>query len=144
MGTGMVRAAHSSHFQIWMSVPQIAVLRMRMSRSLCPMAGLGTSTISSPTTGCILAKALMNAPAPARFALACGHLAGSRGGATRLANDAQIAPHTGEGLNGPIDVLWRMGGAHLGTNAGAPLGNHRIGETDHIDALRQQGLGHAA
>jgi len=36
MGTGMVFCAQSSHFQMWMSVPQIAVFRIRIMTSLWP------------------------------------------------------------------------------------------------------------
>src|SRR5690606_14713714 len=127
MGTGIVRAAQSSHFQMWMSVPQMAVFRMRISKSLCPMTGLGTSTSSNPAAGCTLAKALMKIS--------------ERGPS---GNDAQVAPDAGKGLDGPFDVLGRMGRAHLGADAGPALGHYRIGKADHIDALVQQGIGHAS
>src|SRR5690606_4217595 len=127
MGTGIVRAAQSSHFQMWMSVPQMAVFRMRLSKSLCPMTGLGTSTSSNPAAGCTLAKALMKIS--------------ERGPS---GNDAQVAPDAGKGLDGPFDVLGRMGRAHLGADAGPAFGHYRIGKADHIDALVQQGIGHAS
>ncbi len=48
IGTGIVFCAQSSHFQMWMSVPQIAVLRMRIMTSLCPTSGVLTSVSVSP------------------------------------------------------------------------------------------------
>ena len=52
-GTGTVRAAHSSQFQIWMSVPQIPVLRMRISTSSGPISGTGRRSIHSPGSGIV-------------------------------------------------------------------------------------------
>jgi hypothetical protein len=48
MPIGIVRRAHSSQFQMWMSVPQIAVLRIRIIRSLWPGSGFLTRCRASP------------------------------------------------------------------------------------------------
>ncbi|OPZ06608.1 MAG: hypothetical protein BWZ09_00281 [Alphaproteobacteria bacterium ADurb.BinA305] len=55
----MVFCAHSSHFQIWMSVPQIAVFLILMRTSLGPTSGFSTLVSVSPTDGVNLAKAFM-------------------------------------------------------------------------------------
>ena len=49
IGTGIVRCAQASHCQMWMSVPQIAVLRMRISTSLGPGSGFGQ--LAEPDAG---------------------------------------------------------------------------------------------
>ena len=59
MGTGMVFWLQASQFQICMSVPQMAEVWMRMSTSLGPMAGMGTSSIHSPRSRLLLTSAFM-------------------------------------------------------------------------------------
>ena len=48
IGTGIVFCAQSSQFQICRSVPQIAVLRIRIMTSLCPTSGFLTRVSVSP------------------------------------------------------------------------------------------------
>ena len=50
-GTGTVSRAHSSQFQIWMSVPHMPVFFTRISASSEPISGTGESTIHSPSSG---------------------------------------------------------------------------------------------
>ena len=48
MGTGIVFCAHSSQLKICISVPQIAVLRIRIITSFGPTTGFGASVIQIP------------------------------------------------------------------------------------------------
>jgi hypothetical protein len=59
IGTGIVLLAHSSQFQIWTSVPQIAVLAMRTSTSSGPISGTGSSRSTRPGPDCAFTSARM-------------------------------------------------------------------------------------
>src|SRR2546421_503344 len=64
MGTGMVFCAHSAHFQMCTSVPQMAVLRTRIRTSLWPTSGLFTWTSFTPGPGVTLASAFIVSSIP--------------------------------------------------------------------------------
>ena len=50
-GTGIVFCAHASHEWMWRSVPQMPVFRTRISTSLMPISGSGTSSSHKPRLG---------------------------------------------------------------------------------------------
>ena len=58
-GTGTVRCAQSSQFQMWMSVPQMPVLLMRISTSSGPISGTGRVSIQRPGSGFDLTSAFI-------------------------------------------------------------------------------------
>ena len=62
IGTGIVRCAHSSHFRMWMSVPQIDAFFTRTRTSLMPISGTGTSSIHSPGSGLLFTRAFIVLP----------------------------------------------------------------------------------
>src|SRR5690606_25595298 len=109
-----------------MSVPQIAVLRMRMRMSLWPISGGSVSMSSSPWAGRSFANA--------RMLWVLWSVAG---------NHAQGAAHACKGLDSLVDLLGSVRRTHLCTDSSLPLWNHRIREANDIDALVQQGIGHA-
>src|SRR5688572_27481977 len=88
IGTGIVRAAHSSHCQMWMSVPQIAVLCMRISTSFGPGSGLGSSPSQMPGSRRDLINAFMDASRRDDAELASGRL---EGGCRRFEHLARVA-----------------------------------------------------
>ena len=55
----MVRCDHSSQFQIWRSVPQMAAFATRTRRSFPPISGIGTSCISRPAPAVFFTRAFM-------------------------------------------------------------------------------------
>ena len=59
IGTGTVRAAHSSQFQICTSVPQIALFATLISTSAGPGSGTATRSIHSPGSGRDLTSAFI-------------------------------------------------------------------------------------
>ena len=59
IGTGMVRWAQSSHFKMWISVPQIDAFFTRTRTSLIPISGTDTSSSQSPGSGLALTSAFI-------------------------------------------------------------------------------------
>ena len=59
IGTGIVFCAHASHLKMCRSVPQMPVLKTRMSTSLIPMVGSGTSCSQRPGSDFALTSAFM-------------------------------------------------------------------------------------
>src|SRR5690554_5373406 len=59
MGVLMVFCAQSSHLYMCRSVPQMAVLLILISTSLCPGCGTGTSCIHMPFSGRAFTSARM-------------------------------------------------------------------------------------
>src|SRR5690554_1737927 len=98
MGTGMVLLAHSSHFQICMSVPQIAVFLIRMSTSLWPTAGRSIDVMDSPSAGSSLASARI-------------------GCSFELVDEGQTTSDALEGGDRAVDVLQCVRRAHLRADA---------------------------
>ena len=123
MGTLIVRWAQSSQCQMCMSVPQIAVLRMRISTSLGPMVGSATSISQMPGSALALTSAFMG---------------GSSG------DEAELAPGGGECRDRLLEVGARVGGAHLRADPRLPLGDDGEREADHVHAQLQQALRHAS
>src|SRR5512134_2326015 len=117
IGTGMVACAHASQRWMWRSVPQIEVLRTRISTSSSPGLGASTSSSHNPGAGRALTNALMTRP--------------SR-------DDAHVATDTGEGVDGHRDVVVGMGGGHLRADAGPVRRHDREREGDHEDPLGEQ------
>src|SRR6185369_4162177 len=122
MPTGMVLAAQSSHFQIWMSVPQIAVLAILISTSLWPTSGSLTSMSLRPGPASVLTRAFI--------------------GWLQLLYRTHRAPYFGKGGDGAVDVFGGMGGAHLGADARLALRHNGEAEADHVDAFFQQRVRH--
>ena len=60
IGTGIVRCAQASHFQMWTSVPQIEVLRILISTSIGPTSGSGTSCSHNPGSAFAFTSAFIN------------------------------------------------------------------------------------
>ena len=58
-GTGMVFCAHSSQFQMWMSVPQMPVLLTFISTSSGPISGTGSCCSHRPSAACALTRAFI-------------------------------------------------------------------------------------
>ena len=58
IGTGIVACAHASQWRMCRSVPQIDVLRTRISTSASPGTGCGTSSIHRPGSALALTSAL--------------------------------------------------------------------------------------
>ena len=102
IGVGTVRAAQSSHCQMWMSVPQMPVLRTWISTSSGPIAGSGTSSQDEAGAGASFTRAFISAPT-----LAARRLEG------------------GERL---VEVGVGQGGRHLRADAGAALGDDGVEE----------------
>src|SRR5690348_8339540 len=107
---------------MWMSMPQMAVFFTLMSRSLCPIFGLGISCNQMPSWVFALTKAFIVS--------------------LELFDDAEFAADFAEGGYGLINMFWFMGRRHLGTDARLVLGHHREGEADHIDTLAEQFVCH--
>src|SRR5512137_995862 len=104
------------------SVPQMALLRTRMSTSWTPTAGSGASrTIQIPSCRCDFTSAFI--------------------GSLRSADDAQRPAHPGESGDGEVEILAGVGGAHLGADAGLPLRHHREEEAHRVDPLLEQPAG---
>src|ERR1700722_2702385 len=102
MGTGIVFCAQSSHFQMWISVPQIAVRVMRIITSLWPTSGFLTRVSVSPGARSSFANAFMLV--------------------SRVSDDAQRTADTRERLHRAIDLRGRMRRAHLRADTRAALG----------------------
>src|SRR5207253_5684725 len=96
MGTGMVFCAHSSQFQMCRSVPQIAVLRIRIMTSLCPTSGFFTRVRVRPGARSSFANAFT-----------CEFLV------EPSADHAQGLPDLGKRRDCAVDLLRGMRGAHL-------------------------------
>src|SRR5215831_7623589 len=120
IGTGIVFCAQSSQFQMCRSVPQIAVLRMRIMTSLCPISGFLRRVSVRPG---------------ARSSFASAFIA-------RILNDAERFADLREGCHRAVDLLGRVRGAHLRADARLALWHHRVGEADHVHAFREQRIGH--
>src|SRR5580658_1787219 len=99
-----------------MSVPQIAVLAISMSTSLCPTAGSGMSSSQMPGAACCLTSAFMI------FSFL-------RSG-TRRGDHPEGAAHGGECVQRPLELAPIERRRHLGANARLPLGHHREREAD--------------
>src|SRR5262245_30390930 len=123
IGTGMVRLAQASHWKMWMSVPQIAVLRIRISTSFGPGSGFGSSPSQMPGSG----RDLINAFMP-----------------PSLADDAQFPSRLAERFDGALEHRARVAGAHLRADARLAHRHDGIGEADHVDAEREQPVRHAS
>src|SRR5436190_7817514 len=114
----MVFAAQSSHFQMWTSVPQIAVLRMRIITSLCPISGFLTRVSVKPGAGSSFDSAFIE----------------------KTANELSSA-HTErfadfrERSSCAIDLLIGMRRAHLRSYARFAFWHDRIRETNDVDAF---------
>src|SRR5437588_124111 len=122
IGTGMVFCAHSSHFQMCTSVPQMAVLRTRIRTSLWPTSGLLTWTSFRPGPGVTLASA---------FILSFMPIGPSVNGAERLAD-------LGERGNRAFDLFRIVRGAHLGSQARLALGHDGVRKADHVNAFFEE------
>src|SRR6266513_940678 len=122
IGTGIVFCAQSSHFQMWMSVPQMAVLRMRIRTSLWPTSGLFTSTSFRPGPGVTLASAFIVSSMP---------IDPSGNGAERLAD-------LGERGNRAFDLFRIVRGAHLGSQARLALGHDGVRKADYVNAFFEE------
>ncbi len=61
-GTGIVFLAHSSHFQMWRSVPQMPVFATLIRMSSGPICGAGSSRRTRPSSGLAFTSALMKSP----------------------------------------------------------------------------------
>src|SRR6185436_1311561 len=125
IGTGIVLRAHSSHFQMWMSVPQIAVFRMRIMTSLCPTSGVLTSVSVSPGARSSLASAFIMFVA----------LPFSVNRAERLADFRERG-------DGGVDLFVRVQRAHLRSDARLALRHDRVREPDHVDSLGEERIRH--
>src|SRR6056297_2831826 len=107
---------------MWISVPQMAVLDTSMRTSLWPTSGSAMSSSQMPGSASFFTSAFMRPPL--------------------LADDAEFAAHGGKGVDGPVEVFPVVSGGHLRADARLAVGHHRIGETDHVDAVLQQPVGH--
>src|SRR6266496_305204 len=119
IGTGIVFCAQSSHFQMWMSVPQIAVFAIRIITSLWPTSGFFTRVRVSPGARSSLASA---------FIASLQHADG-------MADFAERG-------DGPLDLRLGVGGGHLRADARLALRHDRIRKADHVDAFGEQRIGH--
>src|SRR6188474_2349184 len=100
-----------------MSVPQMAARLTRIRTSFGPGTGLAMSCRSMP----VAARA---------FTSACIRRA--------ILDDAEFFADLGEGGDGTIELLARMGRRHLRADAGLALRHDRIGEADDVHAFVQQ------
>src|SRR5579862_2380313 len=110
-----------------MSVPQIAVLAISISTSLCPTLGSGMSSSQIPGAACCLTSAFMS------LALV-----------QSLLEDTELAADLGEGGHGALELRARERCRHLRADARLALRHHRVREADHVHAAFQQPVGHAA
>src|SRR6185369_1615539 len=117
IGTGIVFCAQSSQLKMCMSVPQIAVLRMRISTSLGPTAGLGPSVIQMPGSRRALASVLMRQVYRVFVALPC---------------DAELPADLRERRDGALDVLRLVRRGHLRADARLAARHDREREADHV------------
>src|SRR6478736_2285898 len=110
MGTGIVFSAHSSHFQMWRSVPHIPVFFTLIRMSSGPIWGTGSSRMTRPSARSALTNARMRP----------------------VLNDAELLAHFRKCCCGLVNILGRMGRRHLGADTGRSLRDHRVEETGHI------------
>src|SRR5688572_17702697 len=122
IGTGIVRCAQASHCQMWMSVPQIAVLSMRISTSFGPGSGFGSSPSQIPGSGRDLINACM---------------------VPSLAGHAEFAPGLDKGRRRFLEHRARVARAHLGPDPRPAHRHDRIREADGIHAELEQAVRHA-
>src|SRR5450755_4169280 len=122
IGTGIVFCAHSSHFQMCTSVPQMAVLRTRIRTSLWPTSGLFTWTSFRPGPGVTLASA---------FIVSSMAIGQSANGAERLAD-------LGERGDRAFYLCRIVRGAHLGSQARLALGHDGVRKADHVNAFLEE------
>src|SRR6059058_1346896 len=108
------------------SVPQIAVLWIRIMTSLWPTSGFFTRVSVNPGAGSSFASALIDA------SLGYGS-----------SDHAQCPAHVGERRDGLTDLLRRVRRAHLRSYARSTLGHHGIRKADDVDAFGEQRIGHA-
>src|SRR5690242_12230509 len=125
IGTGIVFAAQSSQFQMWISVPQIAVLRMRIITSLWPTSGFLTRVSDRPGPGSSLVSAFIVDRRDSSFVDCAERFADLR-----------------ERGNGPIELRIGMRGAHLRPDARLAFRHDGIGKTNHVNAFIEQRVGH--
>src|SRR5512134_1514644 len=98
-----------------MSVPQIAVLRIRIRTSLCPTAGSGTSSIQMPGARRDLTSAFMFLPL------------------TFLAADhTELAAHLDAGRDRPVELPDRVPRAHLRADARLAHRHDGVREADDV------------
>src|ERR671911_324257 len=107
---------------MWMSVPQMAVLRMRISTSLGPGSGRGSSPSQIPGSGFDLINAFMPAS---------------------CVDDADFRACLPECRDCLCEHRPRMRRAHLGANARLTERDDRIGKANCVDAELEQAVRHA-
>src|ERR1700676_2546841 len=100
-----------------MSVPQIAVLRMRISTSFGPIVGFSTSAIQIPGSALAFTSAFI--------ANSCS---------IRSGKCAELAPGGAKGSYGLVELRAAVGRRHLRANAGLAMRNHGKRETDDAHA----------
>src|SRR5271156_5273771 len=98
-----------------MSVPQMAERWILMSTSLWPTAGSGTSCIQIPGSARALTNAFIRLPSM---------------------NDAERAPGVRERGNHPVELRGRVRRAQLRADPRFAVRDDRIGERDHVYAVR--------
>src|SRR5262249_52744513 len=125
IGTGIVFCAHSSHFQIWISVPQIAVCRIRIITSLWPTSGFFTRASTRPGPRSSFANAFITRLLP-----------------DPSSHDPERPADAPERRHGAIDFVVGVRCAHLRADPGLALGQNGIGKADHIDTFGEQRVGH--
>src|SRR5437868_3616576 len=103
-----------------MSVPQIAVLWILISTSLCPTFGMSMSFIQMPGLASLLTSAFMARPSFDQF---------------------QFPAHPDEGCQGTIELRVVEACGHLRADARLALGHDGKRKADDVDAGGQQLLG---
>src|SRR5512134_1140175 len=98
---------------MWMSVPQIAVLRIRISTSLGPASGFGNSPSQMPGRGSALINAFMS---------------------LSLADDAEFPARLPECGDRRLQHRAGMACAHLRADPRLAERHDRVGEADRIDS----------
>src|SRR6185312_3515674 len=106
-----------------MSVPQIAVLPISISTSLLPTLGSGTSSSQIPGAASFLTNAF--------------------NGCTSFYH-SQLLAYRAECLDGLVELLAGERRRHLGADSGLTLRHHRERKADHVDAVLEEAIGHAA
>src|SRR5688572_10062634 len=99
-----------------MSVPQIAVLRMRIRTSLAPSFGSGISCSQIPG---------------ARSAFTSAFICST----PRLTQDTELAAGDDECLDRPVELTAIVSRAHLSADTGLAQRHDGKGKADHIDAM---------
>src|SRR3954452_2230906 len=125
----MVLAAHASQDSMWMSVPQMPVLRTRMRTSLMPGRGSGTVSSVTPGPGAAFTSASIGPPRLSRPARHYRPEAGASGsprvvgpvddGILHAADPLDLAP-------GPITGFEEHGRLAEHADAGRRAGDHQV------------------